>query len=206
MPTAFICTACGQQHSERDAPPESCAVCLDARQYVPAAGQQWTTPDALGKRHFSAWRLHEPGLMGLGIQPQFAIGQRCLLVDTGDGWVMWDCIPLVDDATVALVRGLGGLRAIAISHPHYYAAMVDWSRAFDDVPVWLHADDSAWVMRPDPCVRHWAGERQELAPGLTLIRTGGHFEGAAVLHWAAGAGGAGALLTGDTSCSTPPVS
>ena len=34
--------------------------------------------------------------------------------------------------------------------------------------------------------------------GLTLIRCGGHFPGSCVLHWAAGAGGAGALLTGDT--------
>jgi len=198
MPTAFICTTCGQQHSVQEKPPEACAVCLDARQYVSAAGQQWTSPEALKKRHFSAWHLHEPGLMGLGLQPKFAIGQRCLLVDTGDGLVMWDCIPLVDEAMLALVRGLGRLRAIAISHPHYYAAMVDWSRAFNDIPVWVHADDKAWVMRKDPCVHHWTGERQELAPGLTLVRTGGHFEGAAVLHWSAGAAGAGALLTGDT--------
>jgi len=35
-------------------------------------------------------------------------------------------------------------------------------------------------------------------PGLTLARIGGHFDGAAVLHWPAGAQGHGALLTGDT--------
>ena len=33
---------------------------------------------------------------------------------------------------------------------------------------------------------------------MTLIRCGGHFPGSTVLHWAAGADGRGALLTGDT--------
>jgi len=31
-----------------------------------------------------------------------------------------------------------------------------------------------------------------------LIRCGGHFEGSDVLHWAGGADGRGAILTGDT--------
>jgi hypothetical protein len=34
--------------------------------------------------------------------------------------------------------------------------------------------------------------------GINLIRCGGHFPGSAVLHWAQGANGKGALLTGDT--------
>ena len=29
---------------------------------------------------------------------------------------------------------MGGLKAIAISHPHYYSSMVEWSRAFGGVP------------------------------------------------------------------------
>ena len=37
-----------------------------------------------------------------------------------------------------------------------------------------------------------------MLPGVTLARIGGHFDGAAVLHWAAGSEGRGALLTGDT--------
>lgn len=36
-----------------------------------------------------------------------------------------------------------------------------------------------------------------LPGGLTLINCGGHFDGAALLHWPAGAEGRGALLTGD---------
>jgi hypothetical protein len=53
------------------------------------------------------------------------------------------------------------------------------------------------VQRDDPAIVEWSGTR-EVLPGLTLIQTGGHFEGSAVMHWAAGAGGRGALLVGDT--------
>jgi hypothetical protein len=33
---------------------------------------------------------------------------------------------------------------------------------------------------------------------VRLVHCGGHFSGSAILHWAAGADGRGALLTGDT--------
>jgi glyoxylase-like metal-dependent hydrolase (beta-lactamase superfamily II) len=39
-------------------------------------------------------------------------------------------------------------------------------------------------MRPDDAVDPWSGETQEVAPGVTLIRLGGHFAGGQVLHWA----------------------
>jgi hypothetical protein len=53
-------------------------------------------------------------------------------------------------------------------------------------------------MRPDACLHFWKGDSMRLPGGFTLKRCGGHFEGAAVLHWASGAAGNGALLTGDT--------
>ena len=46
-------------------------------------------------------------------------------------------------------------------------------------------------------IRHWDGETLELAPGMTLLRLGGHFPGGMVLHWAEGADGRGAILSGD---------
>jgi hypothetical protein len=52
-------------------------------------------------------------------------------------------------------------------------------------------------MRLDPAIKHWSGTLEPL-PGVTLIQTGGHFEGSAVLHWQAGAEGRGAILTGDS--------
>jgi hypothetical protein len=182
---AFICTACGMQYPPSSAPPPVCRVCQDERQFTPPGGQRWTTLDALGVDHLNAFRQHEPGLIGIGTRPQFAIGQRALLLCTPHGNVLWDCISLIDEATVTLIEALGGLKAIAISHPHFYTTLVEWSRAFGNVPVHLHADDAAWVMRPDPCVAHWQGETLELLPGVTLIRGGGHFPGGTMLHWAA---------------------
>jgi glyoxylase-like metal-dependent hydrolase (beta-lactamase superfamily II) len=193
---AFICTTCGTQHAPSDAPPAGCAICQDVRQYVNALGQSWTTQDALRLTHMNAWRQVEPGLIGVGTVPAFAIGQRALLLRLPTGNVLWDCISLLDNATVAIVQALGGIAAIAISHPHYYAGMVDWANAFG-ATVLLHEADRAHVMRPDPAIAFWSGETRMIAPGVTLLRLGGHFAGATVLHWADGAGGAGALLSGD---------
>jgi hypothetical protein len=112
--------------------------------------------------------------------------------------VLWDCISLIDDPTVAVVKSLGGLAAIAISHPHFYSSMVEWSHALNGVPIYLHESNRKYVVRPDPAIIFWTGEAQSLGKGLTLIRCGGHFMGSTVLHWAAGAEGRGVLLTADT--------
>jgi hypothetical protein len=192
----FLCATCGTQFPRAPAPPPACPICDDERQYVPAAGQRWTTLSALRRSHTNAWREYEPGLLGIGTVPAFAIGQRALLVRTPRGNVLWDCISLLDDATITLVRALGGVAAIAISHPHYYSSMADWAQAFD-APVWLHEADRAHVVQPGPHLRFWSGDTHELLPGLTLVNTPGHFDGAAMLHWAEGAAGAGCLLSGD---------
>jgi hypothetical protein len=178
-------------------PPPQCAICEDERQYVPASGQRWTTPEQLQATHTNAWRRHERGLFSLHTKPAFAIDQRAFLLQSGAGNILWDCIALIDDATAELVRALGGLSAIAVSHPHYYTRMQDWSRAFGGVPIYLHAADREWIMRPAPEIHLWEGDALGVAPGVTLIRLGGHFAGGTVLHWANTEDGAGALLSGD---------
>jgi len=193
--TGYICAACGVQYPPSTAPPARCDICEDDRQYVGWPGQQWTTLDELRKDHRNELR-DDLGLTGIGTTPSFAIGQRALLVRSPGGNVLWDCITLIDDATVDELRKLGGVRAIAISHPHYYSSMVEWGRSFD-APVYVHAADRRWVMRPDPRVERWSGETRALWDGMTLIRAGGHFDGGTVLHWPAGADGRGALLAGD---------
>lgn len=107
MSTAFICATCGTQHAPAAAPPSSCAICEDPRQWVPAAGQQWTTMDALARRHAIGWREVAPDLLGCGMFPDFGIAQRALLVRTPAGNVLWDCVALLDPATVAIVKALG---------------------------------------------------------------------------------------------------
>ena len=195
MPS-FICEACGVGFASSEQPPQRCPICEDPRQYVPPGGQKWTTMPALARRSMNAWKLEEAGLMGIGSEPKIGIGQRALILATPQGNILWDCITLLDEATLDLVNAIGGLKAIAISHPHYYGTMVDWAQAFN-APVWLHGDDAKWIMRPDPAIRLWQGETQELAEGVTLIRCGGHFAGGTVLHWAGGSEGQGSLLAGD---------
>ena len=109
---------------------------------------------------------------------------------------------MLDTATVSLITGLGGLKAIAISHPHFYTTMVEWSQAFGRVPIHLHADDRQWIQRPDPSIETWNGETLELLPDITLIRCGGHFAGGTVLHWADGANGHGVLCSSDIATVT----
>jgi hypothetical protein len=192
---AFICTACGTQYAPTEAAPQSCVICEDERQYVPPRGQTWTTLPALAAGHFNGYREYEPGVIGIGTQPGFAIGQRALILRTAGGNVLWDCISMIDAATVTLIDGLGGLKAIAISHPHFYTSMVEWSAAFGGVPIHLHAADREWIMRPDPAINLWTGDTFALLPGVTLIRCGGHFPGGTVLHW--DRDGRGVLCSGD---------
>lgn len=191
---AYICTTCGIQYSESADPPAGCAICEEERQYVGLDGQQWTTLDDLQRGRHNRFFEEEPGLLSFHTEPKFAIGERAFLAPDS---VLWDCVSLLDDRATEAIADAGGLRAIAISHPHYYATCVEWSRTFGGVPVYLHASDRQWVMRPDPAIQFWEGETLDLGGGLTLIRCGGHFEGGTVLHWAGGAEGRGALLTGD---------
>lgn len=195
---AFICTACGMQYPPSQTPPERCPICEDERQFIPLTGQGWTTQEKLAAGHANAWLEYEPRILGVATRPRFAIGQRAVLLRTDHGNVLWDCISMLDAATVTLINALGGIQTMAISHPHFYTSMTEWSRAFD-VPVHIHADDREWIMRSDGNLKPWQGETLELLPDVTLIRGGGHFPGSSMLHWSKGAGGRGVLCASDTA-------
>lgn len=190
--TTYVCKACGTQYPPSERPPGGCPICEDPRQYVPHdEGQVWLTFDEVVAAHEPDFRV-EHDILGIGCMPSFAIGQRALLVKSAAGNVLWDCITYLDDEIVERVSEEGGIAAIAISHPHYYSAMVEWAHAFA-CPVFLHEADRKWVQRPDPSLRFWSGETHELGGGLTLVRAGGHYEGGQVLYWRERR----ALLSGD---------
>jgi glyoxylase-like metal-dependent hydrolase (beta-lactamase superfamily II) len=193
----YVCITCGTQYPASAHAPAQCPICQDDRQYINRNGQQWTTPAEMRTKHRNLFEEIDQGITAIHTDPTFAIGQQAHLITTTAGNILWDCISFLDDATVAEVQRRGGIAAIAISHPHFYSAMIEWSRAFD-APIYLHADNQPWVMRPDETVQYWESETHELLPGLTIVRCGGHFPGSSVLHWAGGAGGKGALFTGDT--------
>ena len=193
---AFICSACGTEFPPSEAPPGACLICTDERQFVPT----WASPGPRWRRYGTRTAISSVASLRastIETSPAFAIGQRAILARTPAGNVLWECLALIDDATVDLLNGLGGIAAIAISHPHYYTTMVEWSRALGGVPIHLHAADRQWVMRADAAVQLWEGDTKAIGPGLTLIRLGGHFDGGTVLHWADWSEGRGVLLSGD---------
>jgi glyoxylase-like metal-dependent hydrolase (beta-lactamase superfamily II) len=192
----FICIQCGTQFDETAQPPSSCPICEDERQFVRRGGQEWTTLDRLARDHHNRIEDEAPKLLGIGTEPEFAIGQRALLLQSTEGNLLWDCTPFLDDKTIGEVSARGDIRAIAISHPHFYSSMVTWADRFD-AQIFLHAADRQWVMRKSPRIQFWEGMTFPLWDDLTLINCGGHFEGGTVLHWPKGANGKGGLLTGD---------
>ena len=189
-----ICETCGVQYAGAR---EDCPICLDERQYVGWNGQRWTTLAELrAAGHRGQIREEGERVIGIGADPPTAIGQRALLACSPAGNVMFDMITYLDDELIAQVAELGGVSAIAVSHPHFYGSMIEWAHAFD-APVYIHAADRQWVARPDESVVFWEGDAQALGDGLTLINAGVHFDGGQVLHWAGAEGGSGALFSGD---------
>ena len=200
MSTPYICAACGSQFAETTSEPARCPICEDSRAFGVELGrrQRWTTVAQLRTHHRNRIRKIDPGIISIAIEPQFSVGHHCILVQGEEGNILWDCITLIDDATIQAVQELGGISAIAISHPHFYGSMVEWSRAFGNAPIYLHEADREWVLRSDPAVISWEGDSLRLNQELTLVHCGGHFAGGAVLHWAGRRGRPGSLLTGDT--------
>eukprot|EP00898_Chlorokybus_atmophyticus_P006428 jgi/Chlat1/6787/Chrsp51S06487 len=216
--TGHVCATCGVLFPHQQAP-KVCPICSDDRQYVPPSGQRWLSPpSSLLPSHANCFRKEGPGIYSIRTEPKVGIGQRALLIQTHEGNVLWDCITLIDEATVEIIKGLGGIKCIAVSHPHYYSSMVEWSRAFGDVPIYIHALDRPWLDAvysgasdsDEDSHNHlarfavWEGESIAALNDVTLVRLGGHFAGAqartlglCVLHWSGGAGGKGVLCTGD---------
>ena len=169
MTEAFLCATCGVQYTPSEQPPERCTICDDERQFVLPSGQRWLTLEELRETHSNRIRPLEPGLTSIRPEPSFAMGHQALVVESRSGNVLWDCVALLDDATVAAVEALGGLSAIAISHPHFYDTMVEWSRAFGDVPL---AGNPAHF-QPDTLLRAQDGARAE---GIAAVHRQGMVE------------------------------
>ena len=180
-----ICVTCGAQFSDAPAPPQACPVCEDDRQYVGRNGQQWTCANTLkAEGHHNVLRTEEPGVIGIGIEPSFGIGQRALLIQTGTqilrsylrstsslqilqrmlpeagegSNILFDTVPLIDDPHFkGQIEDLGGIATIVISHPHFYGTMMDWAEAFG-ADIILPEADKEWVMRPESrYMQFWEG-------------------------------------------------
>lgn len=194
--TFYICETCGTQYADTPAPPAQCPICEDERQYVGWNGQVWTTHEALTAKY--KLRIEDDaGLLGFSLPQGFAIPQRALFLPTDAGNILWECVSMVTDEAVAALKTRGGVDQIVISHPHFYASMVEWSNALGGIPILLHEADKEWVQRPAPQIRFWSGDKHVLSNNVTLVRAGGHFTGSTTLHWKNGPRAGGALFSGD---------
>jgi hypothetical protein len=187
----FLCATCGTQYPKSEKPPRECLICQDERQYVGWNGQEWTTLEKLSIHHKNQFQKIDENLHSIITSPEFAIGQRALLLTTPSGNVLWDCLPLFDQNTRTEIENLGGLDLIAISHPHYYSSMVEWSEGFGGIPIYIHDLDKKWVVNMSPNINFWKGESISPLEGVTLVNLGGHFDGGTVLYFR------GRVLSGD---------
>lgn len=180
MKHSLVCSTCGTYYPLQSLP-QTCPICSDERQWVPAGGQSWTQPADLHHKHSVKSNRLQEQLYELEMNPVFAIGQRALLVLSDKGNILWDCIPLLDEMTVEFIRSKGGLKAIAFSHPHFYSNMNEWAGVFS-CPVYIHKNDEEQIMVKGPNIQLWEGNEMDLWDGIKIICIGGHFPGSSILH------------------------
>ncbi|CAK4031001.1 Hypothetical predicted protein [Lecanosticta acicola] len=208
----LLCNECGTQYPvTTQSGKDECKICDDPRQYVPATGQVFTTLGRLKQQgHRNTWWQDEenPRIWSVRTEPKFAIGQRAMLVQTAAGNVLWDLIALLDQETVDKIVQLGGLKAIVISHPHYYTTWSEWSRTFQ-CPVYIGEPDKLWLERVNSKGADIRFLQEpyttDILPGssdLTAILAGGHFPGSLLLHWKA-PDHKGILFIADTIFTSP---
>jgi hypothetical protein len=202
----YICEQCGVQYADAPQPPSRCIICDEERQYINPNGQRWLTLEELQGERRNIFTQVEPNLTSIRTEPSFAIGQTAHLIQTPQGNVLWDCISLIDNETIQMIENLGGLSAIAISHPHFYSTSVEWSQAFGGIPIYINQADQQWMPRSSEHIHFWQSETPlHINDEISIVQCGGHFEGSSVLLWKSGAGGKGVLFTSDTImiCADP---
>lgn len=191
-----ICLECGVQYPPK-ADTTDCAICENERGGLNSVQQLWTSLTRLKEGPYSnAIRLDGP-LMGIGTSPRFGMGPRALIVPTPDGNLLWDCVSLLDETTIETVFALGGLAAIAVAHPRNFGTMIEWSKVFGDIPIYVYDKDAPYVPQND-AVEIWRGNSYEVFTGITLYNSGAYKVGGTVAHWENGADGEGVLLSSDT--------
>lgn len=215
----LICTACGTQFPAADrAQLTTCFICDDPRQFTPPTGQSFTT---LRDLYQGAYRNEfvpypqDERITFIYTTPKVGIGQRCALIKTPAGNILWDCITFLDTPTVHKILEMGGIQAIVISHPHYYSTHLLWARTFD-CKVYLADEDKQWLAQRDDARQIFLGpdetemdipsihetcmtdDKDVIIPsGAKALKLGGHFPGSMVLLFD------GRLLIADTLVTTP---
>lgn len=181
----YLCTNCGfwQKHF---ATPPSCPICTDFRHTPPENGWEFLPVDAVAERVKTHFEVDEAaGVVTFWNEPSIGIGTRGYLVLHPEGAVLWDGCAWYDDAALEAITfwstRVGGIRLLSASHPHAYGALWQLQERLP-VPIAIPVADLEWTNAF--AVSHPFEECLDVAAGLRVVQTGGHFDGHAVLYWA----------------------
>ena len=178
--TPYLCTNCGfwQRHF---AVPHTCPVCTDFRHTPPEEGFYFLTPDAADAETRTVWAGADTDVVTFSTNPRLGIGPNGYLLKHPAGNVFFDGTAYYSPEALNLIASLGGIKWLSASHPHAYGALWQLQERFAPT-VAVQLQDLGWT---NAFETNWPfDERLEIAPGLTLVHTGGHFAGHTILHWA----------------------
>ena len=160
-------------------PPKACPMCLDSRHVVPTDAWAFRDPATTLEDFPMHWEELLPGVWRFWNDPVDGIGSHSYLLCEEAGNILFEGAAIYSEAALSQIEALGGVRFVSASHPHSYGALWQIQDHFD-ASVALHTSDFAWsgAFR----VTHPFDTSLELAPSVSLIHTGVHFAGHAVLH------------------------
>ncbi|KAJ9125605.1 hypothetical protein QFC22_000567 [Naganishia vaughanmartiniae] len=178
-----ICKACMTQYPAGQR--TDCPICLDPRQFVPATGQSWTSLRKLTEENHTNKIVpdgQDERICFILTEPPTGIGQTRDFQAT----YMWDCNAFLSENLFnELMAMQPPLKAIAISHPHFYSTSLTWARCFK-IPLIIAAADKHWYQRLSEVKEgevEWYKNDAALDDSVNVIQCGGHFPGSSVLHW-----------------------
>ncbi len=175
----FVCTNCGfwQRHFIT---PTSCPVCLDFRHTPAEDGSEFWSEEEAARKITTVWHEDANGALIFRSEPALGIGPCGYLLALPGGNLLFENPAWYSEAALAEIAARGGVRWLAASHPHAYGGLWQAQARFAPGTVAIQREDLPWTNAF--CVSHPYDERLELAPGVELLHTGGHFDGHAILY------------------------
>lgn len=175
---AYLCTNCGfwQRRFER---PVSCPLCEDFRHVLPERGFEFLDTGEAMRRTRCVREEVEPGVWRYGLTEPVGISPSGYVVKTPEGNVAFEAPSVYDEEALDHIESIGGVAFASASHPHTYGALWRLAERFG-CEVAIHRSDLGWARAFGVTLPF--DETLSLPGGLSLINTGGHFDGHSVLH------------------------